>query len=435
MKKDIKVLKKVLLVDGNSILNRAFYGVRPLTTGKGLPVNALYGTLNILERQLKEISPDYAAVAFDVSKHTFRHDRYADYKAGRKGMPEELAVQLPLAKELVRAMGFTVLEKQDFEADDLLGTFAKKAEESGYHAYVFTGDRDSLQLISDNVTVVLATNKENIHFNSAVFMENYGVPSNQFVYVKALMGDSSDNIPGVPGIGEKTALKLIAQFGSLDALYADLPSAEVGKAAKEKLETGKESAYTSLWLATIDRNVPTETTIEDIAYTGWNRKELYRLLTEFEFVSALKKFGLSSEEFADDNESASAPKAEENNAENTETAGITASNDTIPEFNISDTAEITSAEQLDFAEKTVALLSDEEKIYLCDGEKIRIAPTDVAKEIYTYISEKNVPLAVCDSKALLTEAAKITGNAITFNIKDQISYSHFLFSKLYSVIN
>ena len=419
-------MKKVLLVDGNSILNRAFYGVRPLTTGKGLPVNALYGTLNILERQLKEIAPDYAAVAFDVSKHTFRHDRYADYKAGRKGMPEELAIQLPLAKELVRAMGFSVLEKQDYEADDLLGTFARKAEESGYHAYVFTGDRDSLQLISDNVTVVLATNKENIHFNSAVFMENYGVPSNQFVYVKALMGDSSDNIPGVPGIGEKTALKLIAQFGSLDALYADIPSAEVGKAAKEKLEAGKESAYTSLWLATIDRNVPTETTIEDIAYAGWNRKELYRLLTEFEFVSALKKFGLSSEEFAGDVSSTPTPKAEESTTKNTEIAGITASSDTVPEFNITDIAEITSAAELNFADKTVALLTDEEKLYLCDGEVVRIVPVAIAKEIYTYLSEKNIPLAVCDSKALLTEAAKITEKAITLNIKDDLTLGGYV---------
>ncbi|MBQ9117420.1 MAG: hypothetical protein IJY04_10385 [Clostridia bacterium] len=234
-------MKKVLLVDGNNVLNRAYYGVRPLTTGKGLPVNALYGILNMLQKQLDAVAPDYAAVAFDVSKHTFRHDKFSEYKAGRKPMPEELAVQLPLAKELVRALGFHVLEKQDYEADDLLGTFSRKAEDAGYHAYVFTGDRDSLQLISDNVTVILATNKENINFDRAVFIENYGIPPEQFVYVKALMGDSSDNIPGVPGIGEKTALKLIGQFGSLDALYADIPSAEVGAAARQSWRRARKA--------------------------------------------------------------------------------------------------------------------------------------------------------------------------------------------------
>ena len=412
---------KVLLVDGNSILNRAFYGIRPLTTGKGLPVNALYGTLNILQRQLEELKPDYAAVAFDVSKHTFRHERYSDYKAGRKSMPEELATQLPLAKELVRALGFHVLEKQEYEADDLLGTFAKKAEESGYNAYVFTGDRDSLQLISDLTTVVLATNKDNIHFDRKVFVENYGVQPEQFVYVKALMGDSSDNIPGVPGIGEKTALKLISQFGSLDALYADIPSADVGKSAKEKLENGRESAYTSLWLATIDRNVPTETTVEDIKYNGWNRRELYRLLTEFEFVSSLKKMGLSSEEFSGDG---GAEETVKTAAPTAETAGITASNTVVPEINITETVEITDLAALRFRDgSTVAFTIEDGIAYLCDGERIyKLTAIDDGQkaEIYRVLAEKQVPLALCDSKTALTEAATVCGGDVALNIKDDL---------------
>ena len=412
---------KVLLVDGNSILNRAFYGIRPLTTGKGLPVNALYGTLNILQRQLEELKPDYAAVAFDVSKHTFRHERYSDYKAGRKSMPEELATQLPLAKELVRALGFHVLEKQEYEADDLLGTFAKKAEESGYNAYVFTGDRDSLQLISDLTTVVLATNKDNIHFDRKVFVENYGIQPEQFVYVKALMGDSSDNIPGVPGIGEKTALKLISQFGSLDALYADIPSAEVGKAAKEKLENGKDSAYTSLWLATIDRNAPTETTVEDIKYNGWNRRELYRLLTEFEFVSSLKKMGLSSEEFSGDGGAEETVKIA---VPTTEPTGITASSAVIPEINITETVEITDLAALRFKDgSTVAFTIEDGIAYLCDGERIyKLTAIDDGQkaEIYRVLAEKQVPLALCDSKTALTEAATVCGGDVALNIKDDL---------------
>lgn len=419
---------KVLLVDGNSILNRAFYGIRPLTTGKGLPVNALYGTLNILQRQLEELKPDYAAVAFDVSKHTFRHDRYGEYKAGRKSMPEELAVQLPLAKELVKALGFTVLEKQDYEADDLLGTFSRLAEERGYNAYVFTGDRDSLQLISDKTTVVLATNKENVHFDRRVFMENYGVRPEQFIYVKALMGDSSDNIPGVPGIGEKTALKLISQFGSLDALYADIPSAEVGKSAKEKLENGKESAYTSLWLATIDRNAPTELGIEDIKYDGFNRRELYRLLTEFEFVSSLKKLGLSSEEFSDggENSTATAKTA----TENAESAEITASNDNSATINITETIQITDLSNVTFKDgATVAFLTENGSAHLCDGERIyELSAENEAQKaaIYRILAEKRIPLSVCDSKTLLTDAATICGESIALNIRDDLTLGGYV---------
>ncbi|MBR2460745.1 MAG: DNA polymerase I [Clostridia bacterium] len=434
-------MKNVLLVDGNSILNRAFYGVRPLTTGKGLPVNALYGMLNMLQKQLEAVRPDYAAVAFDVSRHTFRHRRFEQYKAGRKPMPEELAAQLSPAKELVRALGFHVLEKQDYEADDLLGTFSRKAVENGYHAYIFTGDRDSLQLIDDSTSVILATNKENVNYDRAAFTVNYGIPPEQYVYVKALMGDSSDNIPGVPGIGERTALKLIAQFGSLDALYADIPSAEAGASAKAKLEAGKESAYTSLWLATIDRNVPTDTDIEDIAYSGWNRRELYRLLTEFEFVSNLKRFGLSSEEFAsegngntatDGGDGAVTPSRDGGGAESEGGAsvgdgGVSLGNGGADDSGrrrsevIAETVEACSVSESGITDGAdVAMYIDGCSAYLFEGARLcRLSYPDV-RRLYRDISGHGLRLTVWDSKTLLSEIALNGGDPLGVCIRDDI---------------
>ena len=193
--------KKLLAVDGNSILNRAFYGIRPLTTKDGFCTNALYGVVTMIMRQVESLSPDYCAVAFDLKAPTFRHKMYDAYKAGRKPMPEELAMQLPVAKELLVALGFTVLEQAGYEADDILGTLASLCEREDCEAYLLTGDRDSLQLISNQVHVLLATNTETIDMNEEAFFAKYGVRSSQFVDVKALMGDSSDNIPGVAGIG------------------------------------------------------------------------------------------------------------------------------------------------------------------------------------------------------------------------------------------
>lgn len=219
-------MEKLLVIDGNSIINRAYFGVRPLTTREGLHTNAIYGMLNIIEKHLGALNPEYAAVAFDLKAPTFRHKMYADYKAGRRPTPPELLEQFAPAKEVLRALGFTVVEKEGFEADDLIGTLANAAAEAGKEAYILTGDRDALQLIRDNITVLLATNTETIHFDRAAFVEHYGVTPEQFVDVKAIMGDKSDNIPGVAGIGEKGALKLIADFGSLDEVYAALDTTD-----------------------------------------------------------------------------------------------------------------------------------------------------------------------------------------------------------------
>ncbi|MBQ9774294.1 MAG: DNA polymerase I [Clostridia bacterium] len=287
--------KKLLAVDGNSILNRAFYGIRPLTTKDGFPTNALYGLVTMITRQADSISPDYCAVAFDLKAPTFRHKMFDAYKAGRRPMPEELAQQLPVAKELLSAMGYHVLELEGYEADDILGTLAQMCDDADCDAYLLTGDRDSLQLIDPHVHVLLATNTETVEMDETKFMEKYGVPSSVFVDVKALMGDSSDNIPGVPGIGEKTALKLIAEYGSLDGVYEALPTAKHTPSVRTKLETGKESAYLSRDLARICRTVPMEQSLEQLQ-SAPNRAEMRRLFLRLEFSAFLKRFDLTENE-------------------------------------------------------------------------------------------------------------------------------------------
>ena len=284
-------MKKLLVIDGNSILNRAFYGVKLLSNKNGLYTNAIFGMINIINKQLEAVKPDYAAVAFDLKAPTFRHKMYDAYKAGRHAMPDELRDQFPYAKRVLHEMGFAVLEKEGYEADDILGTLAKKAEERDIEAYVLTGDRDSLQLITDKTTVLLATNKDTLVMDKNAFFEKYGVDASQFVDVKALMGDSSDNIPGVAGVGEKTALKLISDFGSLDNIYANIPSDKIGKSVNIKLAENKDKAYLSQTLARICTEVPLDESIDDIAFEGF-RDGAYDLFTELEFAGFIKKFGL-----------------------------------------------------------------------------------------------------------------------------------------------
>lgn len=284
-------MEKLLVIDGNSILNRAFYGVKLLSNKNGLYTNAIFGMINIINKQLETVKPDYAAVAFDLKAPTFRHKMFDAYKAGRHAMPDELRDQFPYAKRVLHEMGFAVLEKEGYEADDILGTLAKRAEERDIEAFVLTGDRDSLQLITDKTTVLLATNKDTLVMDKSAFFEKYGVDASQFVDVKALMGDSSDNIPGVAGVGEKTALKLISDFGSLDSIYANIPSDKIGKSVNIKLADNKDKAYLSKTLAQICTDVPLDKTIDDIKFEGF-RDGAYDLFTELEFSGFIKKFGL-----------------------------------------------------------------------------------------------------------------------------------------------
>lgn len=289
-------MKKLLIVDGNSILNRAFYGIRPLSAKDGLPTNAVYGFITIIKKHLDALHPDYLACAFDLKAPTFRHKMYDGYKATRKPMPEDLAAQLPYAKKTAAAMGFTVIECEGWEADDVLGTVAGMADGTGdIQSYILTGDRDSLQLITENTSVILVKTREDIIYTPEKFFEEYGITPSQFVHVKALMGDSSDNIPGVAGIGEKTALKLIAADGSLDGLYADEKLGGAGKAAAEKLRAGKASAYMSYDLAKISREAPVGHTVEDLKNDGINAGELSELFTRLEFSALAKRFELNGE--------------------------------------------------------------------------------------------------------------------------------------------
>ena len=293
-------MKTLLAVDGNSILNRAFYGIRALSTSSGQPTNAVYGMITMLTRQLEKYSPDMCAVAFDLRAPTFRHKMYDGYKANRKGMPEELAAQMEYAHKVVRALGFHIIEKEGYEADDILGTLAAYGDAAGdVQTLIMTGDRDSLQLISDHTAVLLATNTDYVYFDRNAFFEKYGVEPSQFVDVKAIMGDSSDNIPGIAGIGEKGALALISRFGSLNGVYESYESADgIKPAMLEKLAAGREAAFISQTLAEICRTVPEMPILAELETNGINKEEAKKLFTELEFGALIKKMGLDSVEVA-----------------------------------------------------------------------------------------------------------------------------------------
>lgn len=285
---------KLLAIDGNSIMNRAFYGIKALSNKKGTFTNALTGFMNIYLKTAGDISPDCCAVAFDLKEPTFRHKASAAYKANRHGMPDELAMQMPLIKNILRDMGISVIECPGFEADDILGTLAASCGEND-SAYILTGDRDSLQLITDNVTVLLHTTKELIRCTPEKFGEMYnGLEPKQLIDLKGLMGDSSDNISGVKGIGEKTALALISEYGSVEGLYEKLGKGEVTatKSVIAKLEVGAQDAKDSKWLATIVTDAPISRNIADYSYKEKDEAALSQLLTELEMTKLMEKLNI-----------------------------------------------------------------------------------------------------------------------------------------------
>lgn len=284
---------KLMAIDGNSILNRAFYGVRLLSNKDGVFTNAIFGFLNIFLKLLKEHNPDAVAVAFDVSRKTFRHEQYTDYKANRHGMPEELRIQLPLMKEILTALGYTIVGCEGFEGDDILGTLAASCEKDGEDCVVVSGDRDCLQLVSERVSVELVRTKDNTLYTPARFFEEYGFAPERMIDLKGLMGDSSDNIPGVKGIGEKTAKSLLLQYGSIEALYA-LPEEEwkVTPSVRKKLADGKEQALLSMQLATIAKDAPIETALSAYVPKACDKAEAGRLFQMLELNSFYAKFGI-----------------------------------------------------------------------------------------------------------------------------------------------
>lgn len=300
-------MKKLLILDSNSILNRAFYGVRYLSAKDGTPTNAIYGFLNILLKLIKEQEPDYICAAFDVKAPTFRHKQYEGYKAQRKPMPEGLAAQMPLAKDVLRAMGVTILEKEGYEADDIIGTVARLCEESEISCFIATGDKDDLQLASDKTKVILTVTKsgynETIIYDDKGVKEKYHVTPTEFIDVKALMGDPSDNIPGVKGVGEKTAMSLIEKHHSIEYIYENIDGIGLKGAMLQKMKDGRKMAFMSKELATINRNTPIEFNAEECVFDGFeNNGELYEILKRLELNSIIKKLDLSGVDNVKENE-------------------------------------------------------------------------------------------------------------------------------------
>ena len=290
-------MKKVLILDGNSLAFRAFYALPLLTTSEGKYTNALYGFTNMLFKMKEVINPDYIFAAFDRKAPTFRHLEYKDYKAGRKKMPSELVEQFPRIKEMLSIMNIKIYEIDGYEADDIIGTIADKCGASGMEVYVVTGDRDALQLASDNIKVVITKKgvSETEIYTKERMMEEFKVTPQQFIDVKGLMGDKSDNIPGVPGVGEKTAFKLIAEYGSIENVLENIDKIS-GKKLKENLEAFKEQAVHSKHLATIVKDVPIEFNIEDIKVSEADAKELKKFIIEYQMKSLLNKLSECGED-------------------------------------------------------------------------------------------------------------------------------------------
>ena len=296
-------MSKLVLIDGHSILNRAFYGVPDLTNAAGLHTNAIYGFLNILFKILDEESPDYLTVAFDVKAPTFRHEMFKEYKGTRKPMPEELREQVPVMKEVLQAMGIRIIEQAGYEADDLLGTIAKRAEAGGIDVSLVSGDRDLLQIATDRIRIRIPKTKggrtEIENYYAADVEAKYQVNPVQFIDLKALMGDTADNIPGVPKVGEKTATDLMVQFGSLDGIYEHIDEV-TKKSVKESLIQNKDLAYLSRELATIKLDSPLTYTLEEARVGNFFNEASYILFKKLEFKNLLNKFekGVSNEEIS-----------------------------------------------------------------------------------------------------------------------------------------
>ena len=345
---------KLMILDGNSIVNRAYYGVRPLNAPDGTPTNAIYGFVAILQRLLEEQQPQAVCVSFDLKAPTFRHQQYEAYKAQRKGMPEELAAQMPILKEVLDAMGIRRYELEGFEADDILGTAAAICEKSGWDCVIVTGDKDSLQLITDTTSVCNVKTRmgqtETVLYTPERFQEEYGFAPPLMVDLKALMGDSSDNIPGVPGVGEKTAMDLVQRYGEIKNIYENLDSLEIKEGVRKKLAQGRESAEMSHWLATIIRDVPLDFKPEDNLWDKNYTGALYGIFKRLGFNKFIEKWGLT---------------------ENGE-AAISEEQSHLPRRELSSTEEIDALIEATNAAEQIAVypLEGLDRIEVCDGKTV-----------------------------------------------------------------
>lgn len=284
---------RLLVIDGNSIVNRAYYGIRPLTTKDGQFTQAIYGFLNMLLKIKNEENPEAVAVAFDLKAPTFRHKAYSGYKANRKGMPEELASQMPPLKELLSLLGYKIVTCEGYEADDILGTFADACEKSGNECVIATGDRDSLQLVSDKTSVHLCTNKQDILYTPQKIMEEYGVTPKELIEIKAIQGDSSDNIPGVAGIGPKGAGELIKKYHSVDYIYEHIDELDIKDGVRNKLKNSKENALLSRMLGEICKTVPIDTNPQSYVVKMDDPAKCERYMARLELFSLMEKLGLN----------------------------------------------------------------------------------------------------------------------------------------------
>ena len=301
---------KLLIIDGNSIVNRAFYAIKALSNKKGVFTNAITGFFNILLKLQASFKPDAVAVAFDLKAPTFRHKLYSEYKGTRKPMPEELAMQMPYVKQILTAMGIAIVEQEGWEADDILGTISHAAELAGNTAVIATGDRDSFQLITDKVWVNLAGNREDVLYTPEKIHEVYGVEPKQMIEVKALMGDSSDNIPGVKGVGEKTALDLIQKYSTISNIYENINNLTITDNLRKKLTEGKDSCFLSHDLGTISLEAPVNTDISAYMPKERDQQRLAEILTELEMFALLKKMNVSAAAIKAANESVKAAAEE-----------------------------------------------------------------------------------------------------------------------------
>ena len=341
---------KLMILDGNSIINRAFYGIRMLNAPDGTPTNAVYGFLSTFRRVFDLAQPQAVCVAFDVHAPTFRHEQYALYKAQRKPMPEELAVQMPLLKQTLDYMGVRRLELAGWEADDLLGTVARRCEAAGWTCDVVTGDKDSLQLITDSTHVFNVKTRmgqtDTIEYTPERFREEYGFDPIRMIDLKALMGDSSDNIPGVPGIGEKTAKDLLVRFGTVADIYRDLDALDIKPGVRKKLTEGRESAQLSFDLATIRTDAPVDFALESAVWDHDYQPELYDWFRRLNFTSLSEKWGLQPAD------------------------GVSAPSSALPTVDVADSAALRALEQAVTAAPYVAVLAPDglDTLTLCDGK-------------------------------------------------------------------
>ena len=377
---------KLLVIDGNSIINRAFYGIKLLTTKDGQYTNAVYGFINILNKLLDTENPDSVAVAFDLKAPTFRHKMYTEYKAGRKGMPEELHSQMPIMKQWLNLAGYTYIECEGFEADDILGTLARHCEETRNECVISTGDRDSLQLVSDKTRVLLAATRmgktEIINYDKAALFEKYGLSPQEMIELKALMGDSSDNIPGVAGVGEKTATDLITRYHSIDYIYENIDSLEIKEGVRKKLIDGKESAYLSRTLGTICKEAPIDCDLEKLKIKPAKKQELSRLMTGLEFFKLMEKMGI---------EPSVGQTEMDLFSENT------------PEFSYLETSPKLSGEATLYCKDSEFAVVSANKVFKCDEETAKkiFADESLQKRVYDY---KNLYKKYGDIKSVSFDA-------------------------------